>query len=273
MRIRRRPNGQSVPTSHASGRLTSEARSRIRISRSSLVPGGCTRGSRATAPSARLSRSPPDTKAILGVTSVVVHDTVSNDGTVTEDTFDWYARDREGNVWYFGGDTKEFENGVVLSGEGSWEAGVDGAKAGIIMKARPRAGVAYRQEYYRGHAEDFARVLGKSESVTAPAGTYHDVVKTKEFTPLEPKLLEHKYYARGVGVVREVTVKGGSDSVELVGTHAARGDGRCALDTPRRRGNCHARAGGPRRVVEGDELDAQLRDAQARRRSRRGPGP
>ena len=158
----------------------------------------------------------PDTKAILGVTSVVVHDTVSNDGTVTEDTFDWYAQDREGNVWYFGEDTKVFENGVIVSTEGSWEAGVDGAKAGIIMKARPRAGVAYRQEYYRGHAEDFARVLGKSESVTVPAGTYHDVLKTKEFTPLEPKLLEHKYYAGGVGVVREVTVKGGSDRVQLV---------------------------------------------------------
>jgi hypothetical protein len=157
-----------------------------------------------------------DTKAILGVTSVVVHDTVSNDGTVKEDTFDWYAQDRVGNVWYFGEDTKEFENGVVVSTEGSWEAGVDGAKAGIIMNARPSAGVAYRQEYYRGHAEDFARVLGKIESVTVPAGTYHDVVKTKEFTPLEPKLLEHKYYARGVGVVREVTVKGGSDRVQLV---------------------------------------------------------
>ena len=159
----------------------------------------------------------PDTKAILGVTNVVVHDTVSNDGTVTEDTFDWYAQDRAGNVWYFGEDTKEFENGVIVSTEGSWEAGVDGAKAGIIMKARPRAGVAYRQEYYRGHAEDFARVLGKSESVTVPAGTYHDVLKTKEFTPLEPKLLEHKYYASSVGVVREVTVKGGSDRVQLVG--------------------------------------------------------
>jgi len=132
----------------------------------------------------------PDTKAILGVSAVVVHDTVSTAGAVKEDTFDWYAQDRKGNVWYFGEDTKEYENGVVVNTEGSWEAGVDGAKAGIIMKVRPRPGVAYRQEYYRDHAEDFAQVLGKVDSVTVPAGSYHDVLETKEFTPLEPKLVE-----------------------------------------------------------------------------------
>jgi hypothetical protein len=157
-----------------------------------------------------------DTKAILGVPTVVVHDTVSTAGGVKEDTFDWYAQDRNGNVWYFGEDTKEYENGVVVNTEGSWEAGVDGAKAGIIMKARPRPDGAYRQEYYRGHAEDFAQVLRKVDSVTVPAGSYEDVLETKEFTPLEPKILEHKYYARGVGVVREATVKGGSDRVQLV---------------------------------------------------------
>ena len=156
-----------------------------------------------------------DTKVILGVPTVVVHDTVSTAGAVKEDTFDWYAQDRKGNVWYFGEDTKEYENGVAVNTEGSWEAGVDGAKAGMIMKARPRSGGAYRQEYYRGHAEDFAQVLGKVESVTVPAGSYHDVLETKEFTPLEPKLVEHKYYAPGVGVVREVTVKGGSDRTQL----------------------------------------------------------
>jgi hypothetical protein len=157
-----------------------------------------------------------DTKAILGVTTVVVHDTVSTGGAVKEDTLDWYAQDRKGNVWYFGEDTKEYENGVVVNTEGSWEAGVDGAKAGIIMKARPRSGVPYRQEYYRGHAEDFAQVLGKVDLVTVPAGSYHDVLETKEFTPLEPKLVEHKNYARGVGVVREVTVKGGADRTQLM---------------------------------------------------------
>jgi hypothetical protein len=157
-----------------------------------------------------------DTKTILGITAVVVHDTVTKDGSVKEDTFDWYAQDRQGNVWYLGEDTKEYENGAVVSTKGSWEAGVKGAQPGIIMKARPKPGGPYRQEYFKGQAEDYAQVLSTQASVTVPAGTYRDVVKTKDFTPLEPKLLEHKYYAPGVGVVREVTVKGGSGRVELV---------------------------------------------------------
>ena len=157
-----------------------------------------------------------DTKTILGITAVVVHDTVTKNGNVKEDTFDWYAQDRQGNVWYLGEDTKEYANGAVVSTKGSWEAGVNGAQAGIIMKAQPKVGATYRQEYYKGHAEDFAQVLSAKESVTVPAGSYRDVLKTKDFTPLEPKLLEHKYYARGVGVVQEVTVKGGSGRVQLV---------------------------------------------------------
>lgn len=157
-----------------------------------------------------------DTKTILGITAVVVHDTVTKDGNVKEDTFDWYAQDRQGNVWYLGEDTKEYANGVVVSTKGSWEAGVNGAQPGIIMKARPKAGATYRQEYFKGQAEDFAQVLSTRESVSVPAGTYRDVLKTKDFTPLEPELLEHKYYARGVGVVQEVTVKGGSGRVQLV---------------------------------------------------------
>jgi hypothetical protein len=157
-----------------------------------------------------------DTKTILGITAVVVHDTVTKDGSVKEDTFDWYAQDRQGNVWYLGEDTKEYENGAVVSTKGSWEAGVKGAQPGIIMKARPKPGGPYRQEYFKGQAEDYAQVLSTQASVTVPAGTYRDVVKTKDFTPLEPKLLEHKYYAPGVGVVREVTVKGSSGRVELV---------------------------------------------------------
>jgi hypothetical protein len=157
-----------------------------------------------------------DTKTILGITAVVAHDTVTKDGNVKEDTFDWYAQDRQGNVWYLGEDTKEYENGAVVSTKGSWEAGVSGAQPGISMKARPKAGATYRQEYFKGQAEDFAQVLNTRESVTVRAGTYRDVLKTKDFTPLEPKLLEHKYYAPGVGVVQEVTVKGGSGRVELV---------------------------------------------------------
>ncbi len=156
------------------------------------------------------------TKVIRGVRCVVVHDTVSIGGQVTEDTFDWYAQDRTGNVWYFGEDTKEFENGKVKSTTGSWEAGVKGAQPGIIMKARPKVGHPYRQEYAKGEAEDMAKVLSTRKSVTVPAGTYRGTIETKDFTPLEPSLVEHKYYARGVGVVLEVTVKGGSERVELI---------------------------------------------------------
>jgi hypothetical protein len=157
-----------------------------------------------------------DTKTILGISAVVVHDVVTKDGNVKEDTFDWYAQDRQGNVWYLGEDTKEYEDGRVVSTKGSWEAGVKGAQPGIIMNARPAPGSPYRQEYFKGQAEDYAQVLSTRESVSVPAGAYRDVVKTKDFTPLEPKLLEHKYYAPGVGVVQEITVKGGSGRVELV---------------------------------------------------------
>ena len=121
------------------------------------------------------------------------------DGNLTEKTFDYYAQDKKGNVWYFGEDTKEYENGKVVSTKGSWEAGVDGAKPGFIMQADPKVGETYRQEYYEGEAEDMAKVLSLSESVTVPYGSFDQVLVTKEWTPLEPGLVEHKYYAPGVG--------------------------------------------------------------------------
>jgi hypothetical protein len=157
------------------------------------------------------------TKRIRGVPAVVVRDRVLVDGTVTEDTFDWYAQDRAGNVWYLGEDTKEYEDGKVVSTAGSWEAGVDGAQPGIIMKARPEVGDTYRQEFYQGEAEDAAEVLSVTERVTVPFGTFDRVVTTKDYTPLEPNMLEHKYYARGVGLVLSVAVKGGPERLELVG--------------------------------------------------------
>ncbi|TMK67876.1 MAG: hypothetical protein E6G60_00100 [Actinobacteria bacterium] len=156
-----------------------------------------------------------ETREILGVTSVVVHDVVRVGDRVTEETFDWYAQDRRGNVWYFGEDTKEFAKNGKVSTEGSWESGVDNAYPGIIMKAKPRPGVTYREEYYRGHAEDTARVLGVHAAVKVRAGSYRDAVKTQELTRLEPKIVEHKYYARGVGIVLEVLVKGGVERAEL----------------------------------------------------------
>jgi hypothetical protein len=156
------------------------------------------------------------TKEVLGVVTTVVHDVVRLDGALIEDTVDWYAQDQQGNVWYFGEDTKEYEHGRAVSDHGSWEAGFKGAQPGIVMEASPQVGDRYRQEYFEGEAEDMAKVIAVDATATVPAGSYTDVVKTKDFTPLEPKLREHKYYARGVGVVLEVTFRGGSERVELV---------------------------------------------------------
>ena len=155
-------------------------------------------------------------KSILGIDAIVVHDLVTEDGEPVEDTFDWYAVDRDGNLWYLGEDTKEFENGKVVSREGSWEAGVDGAQAGVAVPGDPTVGLTYRQEYYEGEAEDAAEVLSLNERVTVPYGSFGDVLETKDFTPLEPDLVEHKYYAKGVGPVKAVTVSGGTDREELV---------------------------------------------------------
>jgi len=145
-----------------------------------------------------------DTKVILGVTCVVVHDQVYLDGELTEDTLDWYAQDLFGNVWYMGEDSKEYENGVVVSTAGSWEAGVDGATAGIIMWAMiPDIGLTYQQEYYEGEAEDMATILAMDRMVDVPFGTYAGCLETGDFTPLEDAY-EHKFYAPGIGVVLEV---------------------------------------------------------------------
>jgi hypothetical protein len=157
-----------------------------------------------------------ETKDILGIRATVVHDVVTEDGQVIEDTFDWYGQDRSGNLWYLGEDTKEFENGKVVSTEGSWEAGVDGAQAGIILPADPEVGMVYRQEYYAGQAEDAAEILSVDELAEVPFGSFDHVLLTKDYTPLEPDLLEHKFYALGVGPVLAIAVSGGSDREELV---------------------------------------------------------
>ena len=156
------------------------------------------------------------TRTIMGVPCVEVRDTVKLDGKLTEDTLDWYAQDRDGTVWYFGEDTKEYENGKVTSTEGSWLAGTRGAQPGILMPARPHVGDRYRQEYYKGHAEDQAEVLSLTERAQVPTGSYNGVVMTKETTPLEPDVLERKYYARGVGTVLTVDVSAGGTRDELL---------------------------------------------------------
>ena len=156
------------------------------------------------------------TKQIIGITATVVHDVVTEDGEVIEDTFDWYAQDVAGNLWYLGEDTKEFENGKVVSTEGSWLAGVNGAQPGVIMPARPAVGMTYRQEYYAGQAEDAAAVLSLDEHVTVPFGTFDGVLSTREVTALEPDVAEQKFYARGVGPIQVIQVSGGSSREELI---------------------------------------------------------
>jgi hypothetical protein len=156
------------------------------------------------------------TKEILGIEATVVHDIVSEDDELVEDTFDWYAQDKDGNVWYLGEATKEYENGKVKTTEGSWQAGVDGAEAGVIMPGAPEVGLTYRQEYYEGEAEDAGAILSLDEWVEVPAGKYRDVLMTKDYTPLDLDILEHKFYAKGVGPVLAVGVSGGSDREELV---------------------------------------------------------
>jgi hypothetical protein len=158
-----------------------------------------------------------DTKEVQGVTTTVVRDVVrDSEGRVVENTFDWFAQDRAGNVWYFGEDTTEYDDRGRPDHSGSWEAGIDGAQAGLVMPAQPRVGDGYQQESFPGVAEDRGEVLSLDESVNVPFGSYTDVLQTEDTTPLEPGLVERKYYAPGVGLVLEETVLGGSERVELV---------------------------------------------------------
>jgi hypothetical protein len=156
------------------------------------------------------------TKTILGIDATVVHDVVSEDGQLIEDTYDWYGQDKAGNIWYLGEDTKEYEDGKVVSTEGSWEAGVDGAQAGILVPGNPEVGMAYRQEYYAGEAEDNGEILSLDEQVEVPFGSFEQVLMTKDTTPLEPKVLEHKFYAKGVGPVLALSISGGGGREELL---------------------------------------------------------
>ena len=154
----------------------------------------------------------------LGIEARVVHDVVTEAGAVVEDTLDWYAQDADGNVWYLGEETAEYEDGRVVSTEGSWEAGVDGAQPGIVVPAEPEPGTGYRQEHLAGEAEDEAVVLSVSEQVEAPAGRYTGALLTRDTTPLEPEIAELKFYAPGVGPVLVLQSSGGSSREALVET-------------------------------------------------------
>jgi hypothetical protein len=156
------------------------------------------------------------TKRILGVTCTVVRDTVSEHGRAVELTDDWYAQDKQGNVWYMGEDSFERKNGRFVKAGDSWKSGVNGAKPGIIMPARPRPGDAYRQEYYPpGMALDEARVLRLTGTLTVPYGSFKRLLVTSERSPLEPQT-EQKYYAPGVGEIAERVVKGHHEEFRLV---------------------------------------------------------
>ena len=158
-----------------------------------------------------------ETRTVAGIECVVVRDTVSLDGELIEDTYDWYAQDKDGNVWYMGEDSKEYEGGQASSTAGSWEAGVDGALPGVKVWATPRVGDApYYQEYYQGEAEDLGRDVALDGTASVAFGDYADLLVVEEWTPLEPEVVERKYYAAGVGTVKEEMTRGGSEVVELI---------------------------------------------------------
>jgi len=156
------------------------------------------------------------TKTILGVETRVIRHRDWEKGKLVEDTFDWFAQDDAGNVWYFGEYSTQYKNGKVIGHEGSWEAGVDGALPGIVMEASPQVDDTYQQENAPGIAEDMATVLSLDESICVSYGCFSNVLKTKDFTPLEPDVVEHKYYAPETGLIKTVLVEGGSELSELV---------------------------------------------------------
>lgn len=157
-----------------------------------------------------------DKKTVAGVSCTVVRDIVSIDGQMVEDTHDWYAQDKDGNVWYMGEDVSNYENGVLVDHEGSFEAGTDGAKPGIIMLANPVLEMPYRQEYYFNKAEDWGKVVEKGVTVSTTYGIFNNCIKTADWNALEPDAsMEFKYYAPNVGVVKE-EIEGSSEYVDLI---------------------------------------------------------
>jgi hypothetical protein len=157
------------------------------------------------------------TRVIDGVTTRVVEDRLYLDNVLAERTSDYYAQDRCGNVWYFGEDTAELDrHGKVVSTEGSFHAGVDGAQPGVFMQAHPQLGRKFRQEWYQGHAEDVFKVIDRSAPVTVPYGSFRHALRTAETNALEPEVLDNKYYVKGIGEVAELAVKGPREALRLV---------------------------------------------------------
>ena len=157
-----------------------------------------------------------ETKVIMGVTCIVVRDIASTDTEIVEKTTDWYAQDKDGNVWYFGEDTAEYANGLVTTTDGTWMAGVDGALPGFIMKAVPTVGDAYRQEYRPGIAEDFAEVVKTDAEAGGPSGQYTNVVVTEDTDLLDKAKFEHKWFAPGVGQIGTDGMVGGHHEIRTL---------------------------------------------------------
>jgi hypothetical protein len=174
------------------------------------------RGRKDGKPSREVLAVTPLTKTIQGVRATVLHDNLYLAGKLAERTTDWYAQDADGNVWYLGEATAELDRkGHVTSREGSWQAGVDGAEPGIYMPAHPKPGESFSQEFYKGHAEDHFEVLRLNDRVRVPYVASRHALLTKEWTPLEPGVIDHKVYVRGIGTVLEQQV-GGGERAELV---------------------------------------------------------
>ena len=157
-----------------------------------------------------------ETKVIMGVTTMVVRDVASSDTEIVEKTVDWYAQDKDGNVWYFGEDTAEYANGKVTNTDGTWMAGVDGALPGIIMQATPRVGEGYRQEYRPGVAEDYAKVVKIDATAGGPSGTYTNVVVTEDTDLLDMAKFEHKWFAPNVGPIGTDGMVGGHHEIRTL---------------------------------------------------------
>jgi hypothetical protein len=158
-----------------------------------------------------------ETRTVMGVKTTVVSDrTVNKNNELVEETYDWYAQDKNGDVWYFGEDSTAYKHGKAVSRAGTWEAGKNGALPGIIMKKSPRVGESWRQEYFKGVAEDIAEVVGTAETVTVPAGTYTGCIKTKDWDSLKPVGAEYKYYCPGAGIALETPAVGSGGRTELI---------------------------------------------------------
>jgi hypothetical protein len=162
-------------------------------------------------------------KVANGVTARVIRDVATENGTPVEITNDWYAQDKDGNIWYLGESVRNFENGKFADTEGSFEAGVDGADAGVVMPADPEPGLAFREEYYKGEAEDRAEIVAVGDDkVEVPAGFFQRVLLIRDLVPLEPKVQELKFYAKGVGPVLSIHTDGAGGRASLVSYRVGR---------------------------------------------------